>query len=353
MKIYSLLFLALFFRLGALFVQRIVGMNWDFHVDANYYIESIYFINNSGVFDYAFGMGGENALYAIWGWVLWVSTLKLFEPHVGLIAGNILLSLITILLIAKIDGGGLRSKASPAAIFVALSPYLMHLSIHPLKDTIVLFQSMLLLLWLTKKRYFSSAIAATLLILTRFHLGIISVGLLVLWSYLKGNNTRRLGYNTIIFALMLVVYILAHDVLSERSVVEFEGRDFFLSGFALVPDNLIVRYFFGWFFNFFIPYPFFSLKISEFFYFTHIIFYYYLLIWSVIKLKKNLSDHAYGLIVISGLMFSFILTTTPGAGPLVRYRLFVELLLLIAINDGVVGVFRKTKKSAGRLKELI
>ena len=335
MNVRQLILLAFVVRLLMLGAQRIMGMDWDFHIDATYYKNNILMLDNEGLLNHLLSIGIENSFFSVLGWVLWIVTAKLLEPESILIIANILFSLYTIRIICKLCNASWKDPAPLSALFVGFSPYLVHLSIHPLKDTFFILLGALLIFLIIKRQFYYSLLFSIIIILTRFHLGIVTVFLLYSWGYFIVKISNKFWVNALAIFYLIGTYFVFEATLSERISVEFDGRDFFPSGLALVPESAVLRYFFGWFFNFLVPYPFFSFKVGEFFYFTHLLFFYIALLISAWRFKINKfykSPFSYGLILVSLLLFSFVLTTTPGAGPLVRYRLFAELFLLLALS---------------------
>ena len=148
---------------------------------------------------------------------------------------------------------------------------------------------------------------------------------------------------------MTALFVVANEQLTQRLDVEFEGRDFYPRGLALVPESLPARYFAGWLFNFLVPFPFIPSRAADGGYFAHLLIFHALWFVSWRRMRasgRRLGAPGFGLLLCALFFFAFVLTTTPGAGPLVRYRLFAELLFLIALSSRSVPA--SVPASAGR-----
>lgn len=130
---------------------------------------------------------------------------------------------------------------------------------------------------------------------------------------------------------MVVFYAATATMLEERLMVEFEGRSFYPDGLALVPQAPAIRFFFGWALNILVPYPFIPSNAAEMGYFGHLAMYYGLVFFSL-RARSVYDSRRYGLLLLFLFTEAFILTSTPGAGPLVRYRLASELMVLVAME---------------------
>ena len=325
------MFLALVVRALLLVIERAAGIRVDFHPDAVYYLNQIAALETNPSLASLVGGGLENILYSLVGYALRLMTFHLIPAEYLLIAFNQVCVLFTVGVIAKMS----RSQnlgARPLLIFLAASPYLAHLSIHPLKDMFVLLLTMLTFYYAAEGQRGRLAISGCLLILSRFYLGVAICVLTLVWTHLR---RRRWGWPRSIAAwlcLAVCFYFLFSAALTGRQEVVFEGRTFYPNGFALVPDATPVRFFLGWVLNFLVPYPFLPNGLAEVGYFLHLVLFLSLLVVSLAGHRLPLRPEGRHLALMALFLFSFVLAATPGAGPLVRYRIAPEVLLLIGLN---------------------
>jgi hypothetical protein len=335
MRLPALLLVAAVLRLAMLFLQRSIGMEWDFHIDATYYVDGIFSMNEVGVLQTLNDTGYENFFYTLVGYLMYSATFGYVESQNLLITLNLLLSVASVAIIYLFYATPDSDSVPLLAVFFACSPYLVHLSVHPLKDSVVLFSSLTLMFSLSKDRWLLAMLFAVVLVLTRYHLGILTVMLLVGWRFAIALNLGRMSQVLSIFAIMVAMFFGFNEQLSERLDIQFEGREFFPEAFALVPDTIFARFFMGGFFNFLVPFPFIPARFADIGYFVHWAFFLFVawMIWRQASVTDGGRNIGAAWLMMSALfLFSFVLTTTPGAGPLVRYRLFAELLFLFALG---------------------
>lgn len=340
----KLIIIAFVLRLFLLAVQRAFGMEWDFHVDAAFYVDRIFAMVDGGVAEGLLIAGFENFLYILIGYLIYTLSFGLIEPQYLLISLNVASTLVTIRLICAIHEVKDGVQVPLAAVFVALSPYFMHLSVHPLKDSLVLCLSVALLLVVIRGYWFLAALIGLTLISARFHLGVITVVTLFGWRLFVSINFGRFRQILAMLFAMSIMYVVFNEQLSERLLTEFEGRDFYPDGLSLVPESLPIRFFGGWLLNFLVPFPFFPTRAADAGYFLHLLIFFMLMIFAWWRLKSGgnkIDLNNFGLMLSSLFFFAFVLTTTPGAGPLVRYRLFAEVLLLVSLGRAIKVNSRK------------
>lgn len=346
MRCSRIILFALVLRLVLLVVQRAFGMEWDFHVDATFYVDRIFAMVDGGFKEGLLITGLENFLYILVGYLIYTLSFGLIEPQSLLISLNVASATLTVWLICALFEARASVRVPLAAVFVALSPYLMHLSVHPLKDSFVLCLSVALLLGLVRGYWFTAALTGVVLISARFHLGVITVVTLFGWRLLVSMGWGKLRQTSVMLSAMLVIFFVFNEQLGERLMTEFEGRDFYPSGLSLVPESLPIRFFGGWFLNFLVPFPFIPARAADAGYFLHMIIFFTLLIVAWKRLNrhgKRIDLNNFGLMLAAFFFFAFVLTTTPGAGPLVRYRLFAEILLLVSLGSPIkVATKKKT-----------
>lgn len=338
MKISRLMIVAMCFRIALLILERGLGMGFDYHVDSIYYIDYIDQLRDKELDVIFLDFNLINHLYPVICYIIYIIFGEIINLSIIMIGFNLLISLFTIFLIERlyIDQDSNKKIIWPA-MFLGVSPYFAHLAIHPLKDVFTIFLGVGLLYTLIYNRWLLLALVAVCLILTRFNFGILVVIFLFFWRILNLTNYvfLRNNQNLILLLVIIFFYIINHDLLLERLFVEFDGRDFYPNGFALIPDFLWLRFFLGWALNLLIPFPFLPSNLAEMGYFFHWLL--FIGILSCLILKKFLYREKfkianYGLLICIFFFFGFILTTTPMAGPLVRYRLFAEVLLLIVMT---------------------
>lgn len=318
-------------RLTLLAVQRAAGINWDFHPDALYYINHIDSLRTNGLDTLLSERGIENAFFIIAGYCTSLLFLNTLSDTTTLITLNIILSCLTALKIIEITHTCSQRTFSAPLVFFIASPYLAHISIHPLKDSLTIYLTVSLLALLITKKTVKASMTSALLIMTRSYLGALTSIVLALWVTTTKITKSKKSLTAIYLIFALAFYLVTRTQLTERISVEFDGRDFYANGFALVPSNPEARFFLGWLFNFAVPFPYIPKSIGEAGYFLHWIFFSTLAAIGITKYLRNSTPQVFGLILSSLLLLSFILTTTPSAGPLVRYRLSTELLFLIAL----------------------
>jgi hypothetical protein len=339
MRLPALLFVAAALRLAMLFLQRSIGMEWDFHIDATYYVDGIFSMKEVGIQQTLNETGYENFFYTLVGYLMYSATFGYIESQNLLISLNLLLSIASVAVIYLLYATPDSDRVPLLAIFFACSPYLAHLSVHPLKDSVVLFCSLTLMLSLSRDRWLLAMLFAIVLVLTRYHLGILTVMLLVGWRFAVSLNLARASQALAILIIMGAMFFGFNEQLSERLDIQFEGREFYPEAFALVPDGISARFFLGGFFNFLVPFPFIPARFADIGYFAHWAFFLFVawMTWRQASVTDDGRDIGMTWLMMSALfLFSFVLTTTPGAGPLVRYRLFAELLFLIALGRSFV-----------------
>lgn len=321
-------------RIGLLAFQRSIGIDWDFHPDALYYTQHIQNIRTDGFTGLLNDKGLENAFFIVLGYMVALATFNAFDDPTTLIIANIIIACLTAQKLVNITNSDGENKLTIPVLFFALSPYLAHLSIHPLKDTLTIYLSVSLLLHVINRNLGRFVLFSVLLILTRSYLGVLTSAVLVIWWLLRNTNASKLKQIIALGTFFVLFYIFFKQQLTERISIEFDGRDFYANGFYLVPNTPEIRYFLGWMFNFLVPFPFAPKSAGEAGYFLH-----WLLVTIIVGacLKKSnlkLSNQAFGLVLASLFLISFILTTTPSAGPLVRYRLSSEIFLIVALYGG-------------------
>lgn len=324
--------LTILIRLALLVIQRSIGINWDFHPDALYYTQHIANIRTNGLDALLSDRGLENAFFIIIGYIATTLVFGVIDDSTTLIILNIIVACLTTHKILTITSSTNIGRLPIPVIFFILSPYLAHISIHPLKDTLTIYLTVSLLSQVIERRIGFAILAAALLILTRSYLGALTSITLSIWWILRNKNTTK-SKTLVVFCLYSVLFFFAvKQQLVDRIEVEFDGRDFYSNGFLLVPSNPELRFFLGWLFNFLVPFPYLPRSAGEAGYFLHWLLFTLLTLAGIRKIFKEISNQAFGLLIASLFLFSFILVTTPSAGPLVRYRLSSEILLLISLQ---------------------
>ncbi len=339
MNIFWLILSSFFVRVLLLIIERSIGIGWDYHPDSNYYITYIAQLESKDFFDLLKNINFlVNNLYPITCYVLHIITGKIFNLPDLMIGFNIGISLFTIQIISKLyhDIKDPPRKFFWPGIFFAFSPYIAHLTIHPLKDIFTIFLCIAFLYTLLYKYWIFVFISGLGLILSRFNFGALIVIMLVAWRLLNIINCKGVYKSQVFILLMSMIffYLINETALSERMDVLYDGRDFYQNGFALIPEIAWVRYFFGGFLNFIVPFPFIPMTIVELGYFCHWLFFIiisYILILKNYLYKSPFNIENLGLLCCTFFFFGFVLVTTPSAGPFVRYKLFPEILFLIAI----------------------
>lgn len=339
MKIFWLILFSFLARILLLIIERSMGIGWDYHADSNYYVSYILQIENNDFFSSIKNINFLlNNLYPITCYFLYIITGKIVNLPDLMIGFNICISLFTIKIITKLyetNKGSVRKLIWPG-VFFAFSPYLVHLTIHPLKDIFTIFLGIVFLYTLLRNYWYFVFLAGLGLILSRFNFGILIVIMLLTWRLLNIINCNGL-YKSQTFILLILIflfYIINETTISDRLDVVYDGREFYENGFALIPEIPWVRYFFGGILNFIVPFPFIPLSLVELGYFGHWV---YFIIISIILILRNylyesqFSHENLGLLICIFFFFGFVMVTTPSAGPFVRYRLFPELLFLIVI----------------------
>tara|TARA_B100000212_G_scaffold269557_1_gene208935 strand:+ start:9808 stop:10794 length:987 start_codon:yes stop_codon:yes gene_type:complete len=130
-----------------LFLENLIGIGWDFHPDAKHYLE------NANYFASKVYKSKNFFLFINTGYYLFVDFLK---SNLFVIAFfNVLFYLVTNLLIfSKYKNFCMKNNYKINLLLfllIALNPYKMHLSIHVLKDTFIIF---LIVLTSFKIKYF-------------------------------------------------------------------------------------------------------------------------------------------------------------------------------------------------------
>ncbi len=337
MTLQQLIVMSIVLRIAALNLQRYMGISWNFHPDASYYVDQVTAILQSGISSSFRELGYENLAYPLIGYIFQALTASLLPLPELLIIINIACAAATIRVVGKIISGVNSKKAPLSAYFLAFSPYAIHISIHPLKDGLAILLSASLLYCIVRRSWALATMLILLLIATRFYLGIATAATLVAWSVASRRGWKSGPLLLATIAAMGVFYLITRDFLAERVTVQFDGRDFFPEGMALVPENALLRFFAGWFFNFLIPYPFIPSNLPEFGYLLHqAVFWGIFLALVAANLQSGTcfrgSAQAAGVALSALFLLSFVVVTTASAGPLVRYRLFPELLLLISLE---------------------
>lgn len=340
--------LTILVRLALLVVQRNIGINWDFHPDALYYIQHIANIRTNGFDALLSDRGLENAFFIIIGYITTTLVFGAIEDSTTLIILNIVVACLTTHKILTITSSTSARRLPTPVIFFILSPYLAHISIHPLKDTLTIYLTLSLLSQVIERRIGFAIVVAAFLILTRSYLGVLTSITLSVWWFLRNKNTTK-SKTLVIYCLYSAIFFFAvRQQLIDRIEVEFDGRDFYSNGFLLVPSNPELRFFLGWLFNFLVPFPYLPRSTGEAGYFLHWVLFTYITMTSIRKVSKEISNQAFGLLIASLFLFSFILVTTPSAGPLVRYRLSSEILLLISLQG-----LRKSSKGNSNPSKIV
>lgn len=123
--------LSFFVCIFALVLERIAGINWDFHPDVVSYITEYKTITDQGL-----GALPNQLYYFITGWVGGSVSL--------LIALNVLAYCTANIIIAKVyfdfchGNGRVRRKGVIMLVLLLFAPYRLHLAIHGLKDTFII-----------------------------------------------------------------------------------------------------------------------------------------------------------------------------------------------------------------------
>lgn len=343
--------LTLAVRLALLATQRMLGIEWNFHPDATYYVARIANLSAFGVSSLYIEGDFENILFVVLGYILSLMVFRQIDDATLLIFLNLALATLTTVKLVGICSKPTQQRLPIPVLFYAISPYLAHISIHPLKDVLAVYLTTCLLASLLKNRLIGAVIFGALLIFTRYYLGIITMFALSLWWVGSLYKLRERTFLIGTIVAVVVIYIAVYDQLATRLAVEFEGRNFYPNGLALVPDSVTVRFLFGWFFNFLVPFPFVPSSTAEVGYFFHWLLLTYLIAaFGYKRLKRGIPSDRIGLLLAALFLLSFVLTTTPGTGPLVRYRLASELLLLIAIftDHFKLATTRSRRRASGK-----
>lgn len=324
--------LVLLVRIAMLAVQRAIGIEWDFHPDAAFYVANIEALRDSGFDALLIDGNFENILYVIVGYAATTLTFQVLDDSTVLIALNIIVSMLTASRLFALTWVRGRSGYSVPVLFFLFSPYLAHVSIHPLKDSLFIYLVLSVFYYIQQRKFAWVAVFSGLVVLSRFYLGVVTVGIMVYWHFGSSMRWRKRTWFASGVIVTLAFYLLSRDLLGERLEVEFEGRSFYPDGLALVPAIVEARLFLGGVLNFLVPFPFIPFSAADAGYFFHWLFFVILAFMGFRRMgKKGIADKNFGLVVGAFFLFSFILTATPGAGPLVRYRLATELILLIAL----------------------
>lgn len=131
-----LAFSAMAYRLILLFVQRSLGIEWDFHPDAGYYVAGVGAIERIGLESAFYLSEAENMLYIFVGYFLRNVTFSIIDLPDLYIAFNLAMAFVTVLTLGRLAEE--FRIVGFAVVFYAFSPYLAHISIHPLKDALVI-----------------------------------------------------------------------------------------------------------------------------------------------------------------------------------------------------------------------
>lgn len=189
-----ILFLVDFFlRILVLILQRGIGIEWDFHIDATFYVDRIMEMRSIGWMDSILNGGFENFLYTLVGYILYEVCFGYILPQSMLIVFNILISTLTIKIIIDLTDNSGFDKKQYAAIFYAASPYFCHLSVHPLKDVFVIYLSILFLRSVVRGSWVYVIMSALTLITARFYLGVFTVVVIMGWRLFAFNVKKKIS----------------------------------------------------------------------------------------------------------------------------------------------------------------
>ena len=149
--------------LFALIVERLLGIGWDFHVDSVTYATTSKSVVDTLVSDNIFRL--FNA-----GYYVWVSFLAESIPIV-ILFNAFIFALTTVLLVYLIkESNRLLNRPFKKTIlfyFLVFNPYRVHLSTTMLKDTMVLFLSLLLIFFISNRNFFNGVLALITLAFVR------------------------------------------------------------------------------------------------------------------------------------------------------------------------------------------
>lgn len=187
-------------------IEILGGINHGFHPDSYYYIENYYYFTSSGIFSFSVL---NNGYYYI---------VDILEGNVeSLILLNQILFSITNVIIFKLFNIKLND-IKLIHIFVLFLPYRMHLSVHVLKDTIV----MLCII----STYFCSLRFIALPLLSTVVFRIVGGPIVLLVRFVPKN---RIFLVTTFVVLLLAIYASPSlmSLILDRSEADMGGRDFF------------------------------------------------------------------------------------------------------------------------------
>jgi hypothetical protein len=303
-----------------------------FHVDSYYYMEVGAALLTDELTE-VLSTTISNGLYVL----LAALSQTVTDEVWPLVALNILFGSLIPVEAMKLVGavGSNRHAQNSAGLFFACLPYQVHLSVHVLKEVLFLLLSLSMLRHAVERRFWMFGLMGVLALFVRLYLGAISL-VAVLLGVVFGRY-KIVGAVAIAVLLVSPVGQWFAEQLLERSEVAFEGREFFesvelgrpvsvpeMAGYAALSPVRQV----------FVPHVGQAQNAAELLFGVHALFYqllfaaYLALVvrWSVQGrgyrhlLEKEKRHIWVGLIVVYLILIAFVDVTTPGVGPLVRYR---------------------------------
>ncbi|MGI2030130.1 phospholipid carrier-dependent glycosyltransferase [Endozoicomonas acroporae] len=336
-----LILLSVFVKVIVLMLQRLIDIGLFFHTDSYYYFNNAkYIIQKDFSFDLVSQFASHDGFYV----VVTAFLYHIFESLYPIVGLNIILSSIIPFIIAQIlieiDQSVDRKSSLIAAFIVSVQPYYIHISIHILKDVFFIFFTLSSILFLVRRDFILFLLFFFMSFMTRSYLSGFN---LILFLSLGFASSSKLKINFISIILIYLIFVVlidlagVLDIFISRGDVYFEGRDFFSSLPVFRVADFVDMFLFGLLSplkSLLLPNIIFARSFSELMYGIDI----FILqtIWLTILIKKKLvggfTSGEFNLFLFSFGGFWFIEMTTPGYGPLVRYReVYVLVLLYLGI----------------------
>lgn len=341
MATYSLVFcIALIVHLCVLLIERALGIGLFFHIDSSYYVFQAQTLIDSGfslslVITHLINNGSYVVLCAF--------LIKATGNLEAIVLVNLLIgSLVPVSMMRFVRTflGDDRNHALLAVgLVTALLPYLSHLSVHILKDVLFIELTLEFFIAYKRRRILLLLLLFFLSFSVRNYLTLFNASLVAIFMFDKKIRLYNI-FSAIVFYSIMVACLSLSGLLGiflERSEIYFEGRSFFYGLPPLRPTGSVEFYFQGLLAplkGILLPNVLFAQSFSELMYIAHVTLMqvlFVLFMVGVLRKKFALKYSEKRVLFLCFTGFWFIEMTTPGYGPLVRYREFYVLILIAMI----------------------